>query len=63
MARMTLQEKLIHAIGMEKRAQGRVRRAASLMYKWSAARRRVERRIGDEEVQRIINRLSRKDDK
>lgn len=53
-----LETKLRHAIVMEKKAATRVRRAATLLQKWQSTRRRVERRIGDAEVRRIINRLT-----
>lgn len=55
-----LEQKLLHVIDMEKRAASRVRRAATLLHKWTRARRRVERAIGDTEVRRIVNRLSAK---
>lgn len=47
--------KLLHAIEMERRAGTRVRRAATLLHKWQQTRKRIERRIGEEEVQRIVN--------
>lgn len=46
---------LIHAIEMQARATARVRRATTVLHKWSAARRRLERAIGAEEVQRLID--------
>ena len=53
-----LEAKLRHVISMEKRASARVRRATTIMHKWQQARRRMEKRIGDAEVRRIINRLT-----
>lgn len=53
-----LESKLLHTIAMEKRSATRVKRAATLLHKWSANRRRIEKKIGQAEVQRIINRLS-----
>lgn len=50
--------KLLHAIEMERKAGTRVRRAATLLRKWQATRRRIERRIGQAEVRRITNRLT-----
>lgn len=49
-----LARQLLHAIDMERRAGTRVRRAATLLRKWQNARKRIERRIGETEVQRII---------
>lgn len=53
-----LERQLLHAIELERRAASRVKRAANLLHKWSNARKRIERRIGEAEVRRIINRLS-----
>ena len=53
-----LERELLHAIDMERRAATRVKRAATLLKKWNAARRRIEKRIGEAEVRRIVNRLS-----
>ncbi len=53
-----LERDLLHAIAMERKAGTRVRRAATLLRKWQATRRRIERRIGEGEVRRIINRLT-----
>ena len=53
-----LQQSLLHAIAMERKAATRVKRASTLLHKWQAARRRIEKRIGQAEVQRIVNRLS-----
>ncbi len=55
MAKQTLDAALLHAIGMERRAATRVKRAATVLHKWQARRRRIERRIGEAEVQRILN--------
>lgn len=52
-----LEKQLTHAIAMEKRAGTRVKRAATVLRKWQNARRRIERRIGEAEVRRIVNRL------
>lgn len=59
MPRKTIESRLIHAIAMEKKAASRVRRAATLLQKWQRARRRYETRLGDNEVRRIVNRLTR----
>ncbi len=48
--------KLLHAIDMEKRAATRIKRASTLLDKWTRARRRIEKAIGAENVQRIIDR-------
>jgi len=50
-----LEEKLRHAIAMEKRATTRVARAATLLKKWQRTRQRITRQIGEAEVQRIVN--------
>jgi hypothetical protein len=52
-----LEVQLLHAITMERKATTRVKRAATLLQKWQRARRRIERRIGEAEVRRIVNRL------
>lgn len=51
---------LVHAIDMERRATSRVARAATLLKKWKRVRTRIERKIGNAEVARIVNRLSAK---
>jgi hypothetical protein len=43
---------------MEKRAGTKVKRAATVLQRWQKTRRSIERRIGSEEVRRIVNRLS-----
>lgn len=53
-----LETDLLHAIDMERRAGTRVKRAATTLHKWQTTRRRIERRIGEQEVRRIVNRLS-----
>lgn len=53
-----LARQLEHAIVMERRAHSRVKRAATLLRKWANTRKRVEKRIGQAEVQRIVTRLS-----
>lgn len=45
----------MHAIEMERRSATRVKRAATIMQKWQRTRRRIERRIGQTEVDRIVN--------
>jgi hypothetical protein len=52
-----LEQSLIHSMSMERRAATRVKRAATLLQKWQRTRRRIERRIGEAEVRRIVNRL------
>lgn len=54
----TLERALLHAMTMERKAATRVKRASTLLLKWQRNRRRIERRIGDSEVRRIINRLT-----
>lgn len=53
-----LKSELERAIANERRAGARVKRAATLLRKWQAKRRSIEKRIGQEEVRRIVNRLS-----
>lgn len=53
-----LATELQHAIAMEAKAATRVKRAASLLHKWSAARRRIERRLGEQAVRHVTNRLT-----
>lgn len=53
-----LERKLLHAIKLEKRAQSRVKRTTTTLHKWASARRRYEKQIGEQEVRRIVNRLS-----
>lgn len=55
-----LAEQLANAIAGEARAQSRLQRATTTLRKWSDFRRRLERKIGEAEVQRIVNRLSAK---
>lgn len=55
-----LETDLLHAIDMERKAATRVKRAATLLRKWNNARRRIEKRIGEAEVRRIVNRLTMK---
>jgi|SRR6185295_8419204 len=55
-----LEADLLKAIAHERRAGTRVKRAATLLRKWQATRRRIEKRIGEAEVRRIVNRLSMK---
>jgi hypothetical protein len=50
-----LKRKLLHAIAMQKRSTSRVKRATTILQKWSAMRRRIERAIGQAEVQRIVD--------
>lgn len=50
-----LERALIHAMEMERRAGTRVRRAATLLQKWQRTRKRLAKRIGEAEVQRIVN--------
>ncbi len=47
---------LLHSIEMERKAATRVKRASTLLHKWQAKRRRVEKKIGQQEVQAIIAR-------
>lgn len=46
---------LQHAIDMQKRAATRAKRAATALHKWTAIRSRIERKIGQSEVDRIVN--------
>lgn len=46
-----LTAKLLHSIEMERKAATRVKRAATVLH---STRRRVEKRIGEAEVQRIV---------
>jgi hypothetical protein len=52
--RRTDADKLLHAIDRQRRAQARVTRAATLLHKWTLTRKRIERRIGAAEVDRIV---------
>lgn len=56
--RETLEKELLHAIVMERKAGTRVKRAATTLHKWQSTRRLIEKRIGTEEVRRIVNRLT-----
>ena len=50
-----LQQQLLHAIAMHHKAATRVQRATTILRKWQRARNRIEKRIGEAEVQRILN--------
>jgi hypothetical protein len=53
-----LERELTHARDMERKAATRVKRASTLLIGWQNKRMSIERRIGAQEVQNIINRLT-----
>lgn len=53
-----LERALVHAIDMEKKALSRVKRAATIAQKWNRTRKRIEKKIGAQHLQTIVNRLS-----
>lgn len=55
-----LEDKLLKTIELERRAATRVKRATTLLHKYQQQRRRIEKRIGAEEVRRITARLTGK---
>lgn len=52
-----LEADLVRAIRMEQRAGTRVKRAATILKRWQATRKRIERRMGEQAVRQITNRL------
>jgi phage terminase Nu1 subunit (DNA packaging protein) len=57
-----LAKSLKHAITMERKAVTRVQRSATVLKRWQTKRARIERSMAAWEVQRIVNRLSLKNE-